>query len=473
MIASLKLRLAASLFVGQVLIYLVSYAAVPIFSMFDLFGARSIMHFSYTDAAWFGVRDLVLGSLRRAHDGVLILEPSAALRARSIRNPELAYLVLDRRTRSVVQGSSPSLVAELSRLRENSSLFDYAGNLAGSEQSGNGALKIGLANSPLGDLIFAAKSYEFEWIDLWAVTLWSIDAATIWSPPVLLASAIIVWLTLGRGLRSLSAVSNQAARIDLERLGERLPSEGLPSEMVPVVDSINAALDRVEDGVARQRRFIANAAHELRTPVAILRARIDAIEATRSKPELQSDIRRLQNILEQLLSTARASDAAGGCATQIDLGEAVGAVAADYLPLAIKNERHLEFNDASGETRIRGDRRALASVVGNLIDNALRAEPEGGVVLVSVDSEGGVAVIDHGEGVAREDREAIFEPFWRKSESTPGAGLGLAIAKELVEKLGGRIWVEDTPGGGATFKLRFPARGDLNRCSDVRVAQKG
>ena len=199
--------------------------------------------------------------------------------------------------------------------------------------------------------------------------------------------------------------------------------------------------------------------------MAILRARIDAIEATRSKPELQSDVRRLQNILEQLLSTARASESTGSCGAAIDLCEAVGAIAADYLPLAIKNGRRIEFQDSGGETRIRGDRRALASVVGNLIDNALRAEPEGGVVLVSVDSEGVVAVIDHGEGIAREDREAIFEPFWRKSESTPGAGLGLAIAKELVEKLGGRIWVEDTPGGGATFRLSFP---DLEKSLTVR-----
>jgi len=250
-------------------------------------------------------------------------------------------------------------------------------------------------------------------------------------------------------------VSDQAGRIDLERLGERPPSEGLPSEMLPVVDPINAALGRVEDGVERQRRFIANAAHELRTPVAILRARIDAIESPRSKPELQSDVRQLQNILEQLLSTVRASESGGSRGAEVDLGEAVGAVAADYLPLAIKNARRIKFHDAGRAICIRGDRRALASIVGNLIDNALRAEPEGGVVLVSVDSEGGVAVIDHGEGVGIEDREAIFEPFWRKRETTPGAGLGLAIAKELIEKLRGRIWVEDTPGGGATFKLSF------------------
>ena len=457
MTSSLKLRLAAALLAGQILIYLASYTALPVFGALDLFGVRSFFPMTFTEVAWQGLRDLVVGSLRRDPDGALIIEPSAALVARSARNPQLAYAALDRKTRAVARGSSPSVAAEILALERRTGPLAYAGTDAGFRGgNGKGALKIVLTDLPLGDVIVAAQGFEFEWPDFWAVIRFSMRAAILYSPPILLASAFIVWVAVGRGLRPLAAVSAQAGRIDLERLGERLPSEGLPSEMLPVVDLINAALGRVEDGVDRQRRFIANAAHELRTPVAILRARIDAIESARSKPELQSDVRQLQNILEQLLSTARASEPSGSRGAEIDLGDAVGAVAADYLPLAIKNGRRLEFHDAGGEVRIRGDRRALASVVGNLIDNALRAEPEGGVVQVSVESEGVVAVIDHGEGVGKEDREKIFEPFWRKSETTPGAGLGLAIAKELVEKLGGRIWVEDTPGGGASFRFSFP-----------------
>jgi signal transduction histidine kinase len=86
----------------------------------------------------------------------------------------------------------------------------------------------------------------------------------------------------------------------------------------------------------------------------------------------------------------------------------------------------------------------------------LRAEPEDGAVIVQVGDDGVVGVIDHGDGVPESDRENIFEPFWRKSDSTPGTGLGLAIAEELINRLQGRIWVEDTPGGGATFKIALP-----------------
>lgn len=127
----------------------------------------------------------------------------------------------------------------------------------------------------------------------------------------------------------------------------------------------------------------------------------------------------------------------------------------DYTPLVIECERRIEFETAATSVFVRGNRRAIESVVANLIDNALRAEPVGRTVIVRVRDDDVVEVIDHGEGVAESDRELIFEPFWRKSET--GTGLGLAIAKELIEKLQGRIWVEDTLGGGATFKLWFPA----------------
>jgi len=90
-----------------------------------------------------------------------------------------------------------------------------------------------------------------------------------------------------------------------------------------------------------------------------------------------------------------------------------------------------------------------------LIENALRAEPLGGFVIVRLSADGIVNVIDHGLGIGPQERDMIFEPFWRKSDTTPGTGLGLAIARELMEKQGGRLWVAETLGGGATFKLAF------------------
>jgi signal transduction histidine kinase len=138
----------------------------------------------------------------------------------------------------------------------------------------------------------------------------------------------------------------------------------------------------------------------------------------------------------------------------VDLAETAWSVVAGRAPLAIRCGRQIEFETVGATCVVRGNGRAIASVIGNLLDNALRAEPEGGAVLTRVDGTT-IEVVDHGEGIAPEDRELIFEPFWRKSEATPGTGLGLAVAKEIAEKMQGGVAVVDTPGGGATFRLWF------------------
>ena len=128
----------------------------------------------------------------------------------------------------------------------------------------------------------------------------------------------------------------------------------------------------------------------------------------------------------------------------------------DAALLAIRDSREIEYLGPSGAVLVRGNKGAIEAVIANLIDNALRAEPQGGSVAIRIDENATIEVIDHGAGVAEDDRQTIFEPFWRKSEGASGAGLGLAIAKELVTKLKGKIWVEIPPGGGATFKVSLP-----------------
>jgi signal transduction histidine kinase len=229
----------------------------------------------------------------------------------------------------------------------------------------------------------------------------------------------------------------------------------VPTEIRPIIAAMNGALARLDASVARMRRFTANTAHELRTPLAVMRARLENEEPSSLKDDLLRDASRLHATVEQLLIAARISENQVTTDEEVDLSETVCQIVADHSPLARRSERGIAVEGEDCGTIVRGNRRAIESVVANLIGNALKAEPVGGTVLVRLRPEGEVEVIDHGEGVAPCHRETIFEPFWRKSEATPGSGLGLAIAKELVAKLHGRICVEETPGGGATFKLRF------------------
>jgi len=247
-----------------------------------------------------------------------------------------------------------------------------------------------------------------------------------------------------------------AARIDLESLGERLPEAQMPAEIMPLVSAINSLLARLDAGVARQRRFTANAAHELRTPIAIMRARADNPENDSLREDFRRSLRRMRTIAEQLLALARLNERQGLAFEEIDLAQATLATVADYMPLVIENGRRIEFEPPQQRTKVRADRRALESILSNLIDNALRSEPNGGVIVVRANGNGVVEVVDHGAGVAAAERELVFEPFWRKSDATPGTGLGLAIVKELVEAHHGKVWVEETPGGGATFAIALP-----------------
>jgi signal transduction histidine kinase len=273
--------------------------------------------------------------------------------------------------------------------------------------------------------------------------------------PAILFSIFTSWFAVRRGLAPLRDIAAEAARIDMDTLEQRLPDATTPAEVRPLVVAFNPALERLDAGAARLRRFTANAAHELRTPVAILTARLDAPKQPSFLLDLQGDAHRIRNIVEQLLATTRLSDSPARSAEEVDLVASSRRVAADALLLAVQNGRQIEFDAPNSAVFVRGNRAALESVLSNLVDNALRAEPEGGSVIVRVGADAMVEVIDHGEGIAEADRELIFEPFWRKSEAPPGTGLGLTIARELMTRLGGQIIVGDTEGGGATFKLSF------------------
>jgi signal transduction histidine kinase len=141
----------------------------------------------------------------------------------------------------------------------------------------------------------------------------------------------------------------------------------------------------------------------------------------------------------------------------IDLVALSQAVIADRAPIALRQNRDIELDAAMASLPILGNGQALSSALANVLDNAIRAEPEGGLIRVVIDPTGRLDIVDHGIGVAPEHVELVFEPFWRRDQKPPGAGLGLAIVKEIVDRHGMTISVLTTPGGGATFRFDFSA----------------
>jgi signal transduction histidine kinase len=397
---------------------------------------------------------LVAESVASDAIGSLRVVPTPALRAEMDRTPRLMYAVFDPGSGEPIAGSFTALTDELKGLvqarpahmhfaRRTDAKDKYAGHL-------------GLESTPAGLMQIAIYGQTFRWVDLYYSLAFDLSYLAAFVLAALLTSAWIAWFAVRTGLRPLNNVTRQAEHIDLNSLDQRFRTEEVPVEIMPLVVAFNAALTRLDAGAAKMRRLTANIAHELRTPLAIMRARLESSHEPTFTTDLKRDASKLQTMVEQMLVAARLTERQTSLDQEVDLVETVYSVTCDHLPLAVESGRDIEFESAIESVMVRGNRRAIECIVVNLIDNALRAEPRGGIVIVRIGADATVEIVDHGDGVGAEEKDLVFEPFWRKCEATPGTGLGLAISKELMEKHGGDIRVEDTRGGGATFKLSFP-----------------
>jgi len=275
--------------------------------------------------------------------------------------------------------------------------------------------------------------------------------------PLLIVTLIVVVVTVRVTLRPLRALAAQANAIQPDTSETRLGLAGVPEEIVPVVRSINRAFDRIGDGLKLQRRFTANAAHELRTPLAVLRARVDSMPPSPAVLALRGDVDRMARVVDDLLAVARLEAREADMQTRVDLVRVARDVLALLAPLAHAEEKDVALSAPDEPVWIKGNAPVLERTLRNLVENCLRHTSAGTCVDVGIDHGARVTVRDRGPGVPIQIRQRIFEPFWRGEEARAGgAGLGLAIAAEAVELHGGRIAVDDAPGGGALFAVELP-----------------
>lgn len=205
----------------------------------------------------------------------------------------------------------------------------------------------------------------------------------------------------------------------------------------------------------RHREFAANAAHELRTPLAVLRSNLDNLDDGGAADSLRHDVDSMARLVEQMLAATRLDILPVADSDRADLGQVCRTVAENLAPIAISNGRSIEVVGATSPVIIRGNADALEQAVRNLVENGLRFSRVGTTVTIQVRADASVSIIDHGPGIPIDSRDAIFERFHRIDHSSGGAGLGLAIVQRTVEAHGGSITVADAPDGGAVFTMCF------------------
>lgn len=281
---------------------------------------------------------------------------------------------------------------------------------------------------------------------------------------LVIVSASVVWFGVRSGLRPLDTLRSELAGRSHADL--RPVNVDVPEEIQPVVAEINNLLARLERSLAAQRNFVSDAAHQLRTPIAALQAQVEAARQESSGPTslhltgVLTATQRLSHLLSQMLVLAHAEPGLDQPQPLVRLDEVAARLAENWLPVAIARQIDLGFE--LEEATVRGNIVLLEELLSNLIDNALRHTPTGGIVTVACGhtaDRAWLAIDDNGPGIPEEQQERVFERFFRLDPARGGGnGLGLAIVREIARQHGGTVSAESSQRlGGALLRVVLPA----------------
>lgn len=215
--------------------------------------------------------------------------------------------------------------------------------------------------------------------------------------------------------------------------------------------------EALRESMRRQWEFSTDIAHELRTPIAVLRANLDHFDESPEMASLKSDVDSISRMVEQLLTESRLINIEIAPEETADLA-IISRSVAEYLgPLAIRRNRSIEVNGADHETRVWGRSETIEQALRNLVENAIKFTPSGTTVTIEVTDQPGLRVIDHGPGVPEDLRDKVFTRYLRADRRGMGAGIGLAIVRRIADAHGGSVGIETGADGGAAFFLKFPS----------------
>jgi signal transduction histidine kinase len=380
----------------------------------------------------------------RQSDGRLAIRMTEELVQLQAETPNFWFIAEDDERRSVSMGHVPTVYASFGGKLSELSFGEIRGRIAPHELTAVLRREVG----PAGVLTVLAHGRLTE-LSFLVLLASSIGVLPIILVLVLVSGTTTPWV-VRRSLAGVWRIAREAEQIDASRRGRRLTEDHVPEEIAPLVRAVNDALRRLDDGYERQRRFIASAAHELRTPIAILRVKVDAAREMETR-RLGLDVERLQLLAEQLLDLQRMDTEHSD--EDVDLGSLARRVAGDLAPLLIASGRTIEVS-VEEPLSVRGDPAAIGRVLTNLVHNAME---HGGLHVVLRVFGSVIEVEDDGPGIPEEERERVFEPFHRLRPRSTGTGLGLHLVQQVVERHDGRVSVLSAPNNGTIVRVELVA----------------
>ena len=281
-------------------------------------------------------------------------------------------------------------------------------------------------------------------------------------------AAFAIWWLAARNLAPLERLAGEVRSRDAGSL-DPVPTDDLPDEVAPLAKALNALLDRLKSSLDTQRAFVADAAHELRSPLTALKLQLrllrhagDDAERASAIDGISAGIERAARLIEQLLTLARSEPGSTpSVLDEVDLAGLARETLAQMHPFALDRGSELIL-DAERPVLVEGDRPSLAALVRNLVDNALRYSPPGTRIDVRVWNDAASAwlrVDDAGPGIPAAERARVFDRFYRReSGREEGTGLGLAIVRTVAERHGAALALDESPSGGLRVEVRLPRR---------------
>lgn len=398
--------------------------------------------------------DVLVRAVERDARGELTLHATPELLHMRSETPDLWFVMRDREGHRLSEGTLPPEVAPIV------GMLDRIDNALLRSPSGAPANPVGVVrwvDTKAGRLqmLTPAKGRLSVLTVIAAIEPMLINVALPIFGLMALVTLLVTPFVVRRAMAGLGQAADDAERINIDRSGVRLSMDRVPAEVVPFVKAVNHALDRLDKGYEGHKRFLADAAHELRTPIAILTTRISSLPAGPERTRLLEDTTRLTILTGQLLDLQRLDQREISLAP-VDLVAVAERIVLDIAPLAFAAGYEMTLEAEADHLTVSGDETALDRALANLIQNAIDHGGRRGTIMIRVACAGWIEVCDEGNGIPRAERNQIFEPFYRLRPGGRGAGLGLDLVQKIMRRHGGHVEVVAGPSKGACLRLVFP-----------------